>query len=924
MKRHQVVGFPAIVLGICVFNLILMSLDEEAAVEFGQAFTPTVDVSFTEQQADQLFSEGFDLHQSGNMQAALDTYDQALALYRSLHDRAGEGRTLSNIAFVYKDLGHYDLALNYYQQALISLQEAGDRFNEGTAVNNLALVYRELGQYAQSINYLEKALAIRHEAGDRLGEGVTLSNLGITYSDLGQYEQALSYLQRALAIRREVDDREGEAATLNGIGLTYWRLKQYGQALDFYRSALTIYEKMEHRLGQGSVLNNIGEAYYDFGDYVQALDNYKQALDIFQSIGAKAGEGTVLNNLGETYHKLNQPELALQHLQQSLTVLQEIGQRVTEGIAFNNIGEVYASQGQYTEALDFYEKALAIREEVGDRTGKVKTLHNIGLANEQRGDNAKATAAYQQAIEVIESIESDIKIDELKASFASGQVETYERLIDLLSTEARWTDAFMYAERARARAFLDQLAGGAIDFRAGADATLLDREQKLRAEIVSLRTQLLSLRNHPQSELALNAIATLEAELADREADYAQLLTEIKLQSPEVASLVSVDVASLANVQALLDAETTLVEYFITKDRVLIFIITHDSFETATVDVSRDDLVKMITTFRDFASLNDSHPASLKQLYAWLIAPLKDKLKTPVIGIIPHGVLHYLPFAALTDGKRYLSDEHILFTLPSASVLRFIQEKRKAKPGSLMALGNPTLNESLPILPFAEQEVKTIANLYQTNSLVHEDATESAVWAKAKNAGILHLAAHGEYNPNNPLFSAIHLAADSENDGRLEVHEIYRLNLTTVTDLVVLSACQTQVGSVSAGDEVVGLNRAFLYAGTPTVIASLWNVDDAATALLMERFYTHLRSDMSKGEALRQAQLDVQAKYPHPYYWAPFVLTGDPGEVTGQIVISEATATANSTPDHNGVKPCLGIALSLGLLVVCWKTRRRP
>ena len=921
MKSHQVVILPAVVFSIWVFNLISFLPDQAPVAKLGQISTPTLDVSFAAQQAGQLFQEGFALHQSGDMQGALDAYNQALSLYRIAQDPAGEGKTLSNMGFVYKDLGQYDLALNSYQQALIRLREAGDRFNEGTAVNNLALVYLSLGQYKQALDYLEQALALRHEAGDQLGEGVTLSNFGIAYSELGEYEKALSYLQRALVIRREVSDSVGEAASLNAIGLTYWRLKQPGPALGYYQQALTIYKEIEHRVGQASVLNNIGETYYDAGVYEQALDYYQQALDIFQEIGVKAGEGTILNNIGETYHKLDQPEHALEYFQKSLAILQEIKVRVTEGVVLNNIGEVYADQGQYTEALKFYEQALAIRAEVGDRTGKVKTLHNIGWVNEQRGDKDKAINAYQQAIDVIESIESELKIEELKASFASGQVETYERLINLLWTEGRGTDAFFYAERARARAFLDQLARGTVDFRVGVDATLLDQEHALKTEIASLRAQLTNL--HNKSEVDRNTIATVEAELTQREAEYSQLLTEIKIQNPEVASLVSVDVTTLHDVQSLLDTKTTLVEYFVATNYTLAFLITHDTFETIRIDASRDDLGKMITSFRDFASLNNPYPASLKHLYSRLIAPLKAKLKTPVVGIIPHGVLHYLPFAALTDGERYLSDDHILFTLPSASVLRFIPEKRKAKSGPLIALGNPTLNESLPVLHFAEQEVKTISNLYETSSFVREQATETMIWAQARNAGILHLAAHGEYNPKNPLFSAIRLAADSENDGRLEVHEIYGLNLTAVTDLVVLSACQTQVGLVSAGDEVVGLSRAFIYAGTPTVIASLWNVDDAVTSTFMEQFYTHLRAGMGKAQALQQAQSEVRAQYPHPYYWAAFVLTGDPGDTRGQIVIREVTPTANSKPDHNGGGPCGSIALSLGVLVLWLKTWRR-
>jgi CHAT domain-containing protein len=260
-----------------------------------------------------------------------------------------------------------------------------------------------------------------------------------------------------------------------------------------------------------------------------------------------------------------------------------------------------------------------------------------------------------------------------------------------------------------------------------------------------------------------------------------------------------------------------------------------------------------------------------------------------------------------------LSDDYVLFTLPSASVLRFIQEKRKPEADTLLALGNPTIAEPLPALRFAGQEVEAIADLYGTQPMVGVEAIESMVWSQAGKEGMLHLAAHGGYNPINPLFSAIHLAGDAQHDGRLEVHEVYGLDLTEATDLVVLSACQTQIGELSAGDEVVGLNRAFLYAGTPSVMASLWHVDDAATALLMEHFYTHLRAGLGKAEALRQAQVDVRAEYPHPYYWAAFVLTGDAGEVTGAPVDETPRAEETPAPAKGDGGPCPAGALILAL-----------
>jgi CHAT domain-containing protein len=419
-------------------------------------------------------------------------------------------------------------------------------------------------------------------------------------------------------------------------------------------------------------------------------------------------------------------------------------------------------------------------------------------------------------------------------------------------------------------------------------------------------------------------------ELAEREADYAQLLIQIKTESPEIAGLVSIDVASLAEVQTLLDSKTTLIEYFVTRDRTLAFVITRDTLDTATIDVSRDDLTTTISAFRDFPSLNSPYPASLEQLYDWLIAPLKAQIRTPVVGIIPHGLLHYLPFSALTNKARYLNDDYVLFTLPSASVLRFIQDKRKPSTNTLLALGNPAITEpGLAPLQFAEKEVEGIAKFFESQPLTGDLATESALRSQASSASIIHLAAHGQYNSSNPLFSVIYLAEDEHQDGRLEVNEIYGLDLTKSTDLVVLSACETQVGEISAGDEVVGLTRAFLYAGTPTVIASLWRVDDQATQLLMERFYEHLRAGMGKAQALQAAQNEVRAQYPHPYYWAAFILTGDAGTYVppGSTSLPDVEEPRSSLV---GMRNWLLLALcGLGLVtllaagILWWKRRKR-
>jgi CHAT domain-containing protein len=345
-----------------------------------------------------------------------------------------------------------------------------------------------------------------------------------------------------------------------------------------------------------------------------------------------------------------------------------------------------------------------------------------------------------------------------------------------------------------------------------------------------------------------------------------------------------------------------------------------------------------------------------------LVAPLTEYLPsassgqgtTPHLAIVPHDVLHYLPFAALTDGQRYLMDDYVLTTLPSASVLPFIQENTGRALADPLVLGNPvtgdfdatasfaTERDGLGSLPFAEKEAEAVAALYGVEPLLGQDAAEGAVRERGAGAGILHLAAHGHYNPVAPLSSLIALAPDDEYDGWLTVGEVYGLDLSSA-DLVVLSACQTNLGELSEGDELVGLTRAFIFAGTPSVVASLWSVEDEATALLMERFYTHLRDGMGKAEALRQAQLEVREEHPNPYYWAGFVLSGDPGEMSGYkppgqetapplppaeatTVPAEEAAKAKETPApaKGGGGPCPAGALILALGVgVAFITNRR-
>lgn len=863
------------------------------------------------------FNAGISHYEQKEYEQALDEFEQTFIALQEIEAdlpllpstyaqlQQVEGFLLGMMGTIYYQQGQYKQAVKTYEESIIIFRETdvdeqllalililmgGDppegyenrplEALENRLLNNLGVVYLDMGEYEQALNAFEKVLTTHRKVGSKASEGVSLINIGNVYYQRGQYQQALQTYFDALAIHKEVGNRQEEAIALGSIGLTHATLGQYDSAQDYLQQVLVVADEINEPSLKGPTFSNMGVIYLSLRKYDDALESFLQALPILQQSNDRSAEGGTFSNIGDVYIAMGQYELALDYYQEALVISKDVGTQAREGAALTGIGLVHQNLGQFEEALDSYQQALIITQKIEDRPAQMVTLNNIGEVYAQQGDITKAITFYQQAVDLIESIQNDLKVEEFKASFAGEMVVVYEDLVDLLWAEGRFEEAFNYVERARARAFLDQFANGVVDYRAGSEAALLEREQILRGQVTTNRAQLFALLNRPANEWDKEAIAMTEAELEEAEQKYSRFLGELKVQSPEAASLVGVDVASLAEIQSLLDAETALVEYFVLEERTLAFVITKDSKQSVTLDVSREKLAETINNFRtlDFAVLGDAHSANLQQLHTWLITPLQAHLTTSKLVIVPHRVLHYLPFTALTNGERYLSDDYALSVLPSANVLRFLPEKRKPNADTILALGNPTIETPLlQSLSYAAQEAETVAALYGKEAKVGASATESMVWSQAGQNGILHLAAHGQYNSHNPLFSTIHLASDEQNDGRLEVHEIYGLDLTQATDLVVLSACQTQTGEVSGGDEVVALNRAFLYAGTPTVIASLWNVDDKATGLFMERFYIHLRAGKGKADALRQAQLDLRADetYGHPYYWAGFTLVGD-------------------------------------------------
>jgi CHAT domain-containing protein len=353
---------------------------------------------------------------------------------------------------------------------------------------------------------------------------------------------------------------------------------------------------------------------------------------------------------------------------------------------------------------------------------------------------------------------------------------------------------------------------------------------------------------------------------------------------------VTVQTPSVADLRNLLPTGETLVEYYGSGDSLFGFVLTRDTVFGRKLD--HENLDRDIEAFRKsiangprqiravtlkgngISGENDgNHTAAGIRLYEKLIAPLLPQITTDKITVVPHGSLHYLPFAALHDGKGYLLDKYSIRVLPSASVMKFLKADKEGRSGNMLVFGNPDLDDPNLDLPGAEEEARAITRKMQGSKLfTRRQATETAAKTAGGEFRFLHFATHGVFNADTPLASGLLLSKDAVNDGTLSVGELYELNMPA--DLVTLSACETALGKIANGDDVVGFTRGFLYAGANSIVSSLWKVDDMATSQLMRKFYDYLK-EVDKRSALRAAQLHVKNTYnAHPYYWAAFQLTG--------------------------------------------------
>lgn len=388
-----------------------------------------------------------------------------------------------------------------------------------------------------------------------------------------------------------------------------------------------------------------------------------------------------------------------------------------------------------------------------------------------------------------------------------------------------------------------------------------------------------------QQQARLAPSGPLNDDIGQARRRYEALMTRVKATNPEYAAMTTVEPPQLDAIRRALPPGTTLVSYFVTDHAAHAWAVDRTTLRYVSLPIGQSGLERVQCTARRFHAgdrgvrLLDRacEPATAEELYGQLFAPIRAHIRNSRLIIVPHGVLHYLPFGAFRDPRtrHYLIEDYTITYAPSASSIRFLRDKETPVKGRALVIGAPA--GVSPELPGAMREAMMVGARLHSVPMVGTAAKESLLYQLKGDVDLVHIAAHGFYEADAPLFSRLALAEGDGSDGNVEVHEILSDVDLTGVNLVVLSACQTGLGKVSAGDEIVGLTSALLYAGTPGVISTLWEIGDDAAAALMSHFYSRLLHGVSAADALRFAQLQLlHGDYPDPHQWAAFTLNGNP------------------------------------------------
>ena len=852
-----------------------------------------------------LLSIGITYFQMNQVRKALEYFNQTLAIAAAIENRRLEAGTETFVGGMLDILGDVGKALEHHQRALKLARENGSQIAEGNALTNIGKIYQDAADWQKALEFYSQALTVFRSVGSVQHESIALDNIGATYQLSGEHQKGLEYLQQALPLIRAGGNKNSEAYTLLNIGRVYRRLGEFQKSLDHSNQAQTIQRATGNRAQEGETLDEIGAAYAVQGQYPKAVDFHGQAVQVLRAAGNVRRKAIALNNLGDAYNQLAQPDKAREQFTQALAILRNIDDLSNAATSLEGIARAEEKRGNLELAHKNITESLALIDTVRSRSGSLELR-----------------ASYRASVEKA----YEFYIDLLMQRHAKNPNEGFD------------AEALKASERGRARSLLEQLSEAPIDIRQGIDPVLLEKERDLKRVVNAKAQREMQLKARKGSP---EEIATLKKEISGLEEEYQQVQAAIRKNSPQYAALTQPQPLGLKEMQQQLDPDTVLLEYSLGVTRSFLWVVTPSSLKTFELPkreqiekVAREvseslvarSVLKSLETLAErrvrIAQADETFKSASSELSRLILAPASAEFGKKRLAIVADKALHYVPFAALplTANRPIILDNEII-SLQSASafaVQRQNLSNREPAPKAVAVIADPVFSTtdarlksgaaqattsdpgstriiehtsgvgngqlSIPRLPFTRWEADQIlAVAPRQSSLKAFDFGASRSIATSDELSkyrYVHFATHGYLDKQRAGLSAIVLSMVDEQgkpqDGFLRTHDIYNLKLPA--ELVVLSACETGLGKDIQGEGLEGLTRGFMYAGARRVIVSLWNVNDKATAALMQRLYAGmLRSNKTPAAALRAAQIEMQRMRPwqSPYYWAAFVMQGE-------------------------------------------------
>jgi CHAT domain-containing protein len=835
---------------------------------------------------------------------------------------AGKAEALLLLSECKNNISHAE-ALNTAGVALRIWQSIGDDLGQIRTHVAMGNYYYAQANLIESEQEFQSALDLATKIGDQTREAEAIVYLGYVEYGKGAWQEVFTFMKKAEALI----DKDAEHYLMGRIstgfaeayietGLPEDGLKKYEEALEYYRKT---------RVPRPVVISSwgIGKAQYVLGRYSEALSTLQQTLAQAEFYNFPSTVAQSHEYLGRTYAAMNQPEQATEHFETALGLYGKLGNPMEKARVWARLGQLYQTQGKFDEAQKLYQQALQTFYALNDVIDQSATLFAMGQLETKRSNFKTAEDYFRQSVETTESVRSRSTSRDLAAAFSATVHDRYLQYIQCLmrrNDKQSAARAFEISESERARSLAEFLRSTETNLLASLDPQLANREKSLRQVIRAKEDKRVSLVGQktvekPDLKKIDAELGPLEAELVQLEEQYKSVSATISQRYPKYDQITRPHGWDLARIQeqVLNDDDTVLFEYILGTDKSYVWAITRDSFSAheITGDVSKVAETVYNLTKEPAKANQDELTTATRTLSDMVLSPVAAQLNKRRIIVIADSALHYIPFQMLLSGTEPLVVQHDIIDAPSASILGELREEvagRGVRAKVLAAFGNPALgpaqqsatasNQSRDIdvsgdsfdlsrigeLFFAEREINSLREIATPSATF----TATGVAANRKQLfsmdfsqyAILHFATHGLLDPKRPEHSGILLSMvddhGNKDEGFITLQDVY--SLRAPVDLVVLSACRTGLGKEIRGEGLVGLTRGFMYAGATTVVASLWKVDDEATAELMKLFYIEmLQNRKTPDEALRIAQNTIRQnpRWTAPHNWAGFTLQGE-------------------------------------------------